>query len=262
MTRALRLYGSIAVASFRQQFQKPGYFLSRIVTYLFFTYMFAVFWHFVLQAQSRDLGFSETDIVWYMAVSQLVMFASARIFLRIDDDVRSGNVAYTLIRPINYIGLRLAESTGATLANLLIFLPVGFIFSLLYTGVMPQGSLVFCVLFCILASMMHMLFQVMIGFTALWFYDIQPLYRVYQKFVMVLGGLYFPIAFYPGWMQTVSWSTPFGLILARPADAIYQHSGAEHWIALALMLGWLIVLTYGALYTYRVVQRTIDVHGG
>ncbi|MGB4101008.1 MAG: ABC-2 family transporter protein [Alphaproteobacteria bacterium] len=264
MLRQLRIYAALGLSAFRHQFHSPAYILSRVVTYIFFTWIFAEFWRFVLSTRGDAVafGFTHHDIVWYMGVAQLVLFASTRMFLRIDDDVRSGNIAYTLTRPVNYIALRLAEGVGATCASLLLFLPLGFVFCLLYTGVMPQGSLWFCALLCALASFIHMLFQVMIGFAALWLYDIQPLYRLYQKLMLVLGGVYFPITLYPDWLQQLSWATPFGLLLARPADSIYLSDPYLLWSGFWLMLGWLCVLLVLALMVYGRVQRHIDLHGG
>ena len=262
--RQLRLYGTLARSAFSHQFHSPTYILSRIVTYLFFTWIFAEFWSLVLATRGDAVafGFTHNDIVWYMAVAQLVLFASTRMFLRIDDDVRSGNIAYTLTRPVNYIALRLAEGVGATGASLLLFLPLGFLFCLLYTGAMPRGSIWFCAILCTIASIIHMLFQVMIGFTALWLHDIQPLYRFYQKLMLVLGGVYFPITLYPDWLQQLSWATPFGLLLSRPAESIYQSDPHLMWNGFWLMSGWLVVLLALALLVYARVQRHIDLHGG
>ena len=262
--RQLRLYGTLARSAFSHQFHSPTYILSRIVTYLFFTWIFAEFWSFVLATRGDAVafGFTHNDIVWYMAVAQLVLFASTRMFLRIDDDVRSGNIAYTLTRPVNYIALRLAEGVGATGASLLLFLPLGFLFCLLYTGAMPRGSIWFCAILCTIASIIHMLFQVMIGFTALWLHDIQPLYRFYQKLMLVLGGVYFPITLYPDWLQQLSWATPLGLLLSRPAESIYQSDPHLMWNGFWLMSGWLVVLLALALLVYARVQRHIDLHGG
>jgi ABC-2 type transport system permease protein len=262
--RDLKVYGALVFSAFRHQFHSPAYILSRVTTYLFFTYIFAEFWRFVLASRGNAVpfGFTHNDIVWYMAVAQLVLFASTRMFLRIDDDVRSGNIAYTLTRPVNYIALRLAEGVGATSASLSLFLPLGFLFCLLYTGTMPRGSLGVCAVMCLLASFTHMLFQVMIGFAALWMHDIQPLYRCYSKLIIVLGGIYFPITLFPPWLQAVSWATPFGLILARPADSIYITDTHILWSGFWLMSGWFAVLLTLALLVYSRVQRHIDLNGG
>jgi ABC-2 type transport system permease protein len=258
----IKLYVALAWFSCRNHLGGWRYIVSRLGSYIFFTLVIGEFWRALIAQGTRNFGFDGNDIVWYSGVGQLIVFASTRIFARIEDDVLSGNIAYSLTRPIDYIELRLAEGIGGLVANLLLFLPVGFIVCYLDTGTMPKGSIPYTVLFIVFASLLHMLFQVLAGFSGVWLHDVQLPYRIYQKIMLVLGGLEVPVSVYPPWAQLVSWATPLGLMLARPCNAIFNPDPSALFVSAILLFGWVVAMFALVLSSYKYVHKHISVNGG
>src|SRR5690349_10913552 len=48
-------------------------------------------------------GFSISDMVWYLVVAETIALSLPQLTRRIDQEVRSGQLAYLLGRPCNYV---------------------------------------------------------------------------------------------------------------------------------------------------------------
>lgn len=262
MSAMLRLYAALAGFSFRNHLGSWRYIVSRLGAYIFFTIIIGEFWRAIIAQGTRHFPFGIDDIIWYCGVGQLIVFASPRIFVRIEDDVLSGNIAYHLTRPVDYLELRLAEGVGGLAANLLLFMPLGFALCYFYTGAMPRGSIGYTALFIIFASLLHMMFQILAGFSGVWIHEVQMPYRIYQKFMLMLGGLEVPVSVYPAVMQYLAWATPLGLLLMLPCTAIFTPDTGQQAREAILMFGWVGVIFALMLMLYGRVRKYISLNGG
>ncbi|MGW5775299.1 ABC transporter permease [Streptomyces sp. NPDC003863] len=71
----------------------------------------------------------------------------------------------------------------------------------------------------------------------------------------VLGGLWFPIALFPGWLQTVSGFTPTNRF-AELGVAMAEGT-APGWATLAVLVGWAALFGTYAAFSYRRSARTV-----
>ena len=65
----------------------------------------------MIKAQ-RMIKATMRELLWYLAITEWVILSLPPIHLRIESDVRTGDIAYRLPRPISYLGSRLAEEAG------------------------------------------------------------------------------------------------------------------------------------------------------
>ena len=66
----------------------------------------------VVAAQGAVSGASRRELVWYLAITEWIVLSLPLVHLTIEQDVKTGDIAYRLPRPISYLGFRLAESAG------------------------------------------------------------------------------------------------------------------------------------------------------
>lgn len=249
-------YAAITLCALRQRLGERGQLLARSVFYVLVLFIFSRLW-------SAVLG-SATDPVWYLAISEWITLSQPRLFVEIEHDVRSGNVACALTRPTSYLGVRLAEAAGELLVSLGVLGVVGVSAALALTGTLPHDPRGFLAALALglLASTLWLLCNALIGLGAFWLHDVSPLYWVWQKAAFVLGGLFVPLELYPEWLRTLALWSPFSAMINGPARMVI---GWQPTLAVLLFVKLLssIVLA-GALLeaVYERALQTITLDGG
>ena len=82
----------------------------------------------------------------------------------------------------------------------------------------------------------------LIGLSAFVVEDSKAFRWIYQKFLLVLGGLLIPLDFFPAWLQTISLNLPFAWIIYGPARLFVDPSLARLGAVLTQQGIWLAVI--------------------
>jgi ABC-type uncharacterized transport system permease subunit len=109
--------------------------------------------------------------------------------------------------------------------------------------------------------MLTLLLYSLIGVLAFWIEDINPIYWLIDKAVMILGGSYLPIALFPPLMYKIALFSPFG------ASQFITHSVNESWksswyILILIQLFWIIISGICLYWLYNKAKKRISVNGG
>jgi ABC-2 type transport system permease protein len=269
MTR-LGKYAAVASLSFRQRLEERAALYGRVIFYFIILLTYSRLW----QAVFGDSGGAGSSVpiqggqnaasyVWYLAVTEWIVLSQPTIWQDIEADVRSGDVAYQLSRPISYAGVRLAEACGDLGLRMLVLGASGLVFARLLSGEWPSTQgLELAVPVAVLASVVLLLAHLAIGLSAFWIDDCTSVYLVWQKLMFVLGGLMLPLAIYPDWFRTFASYTPFAAILFGPGRLVME---PDVWLALRLTLelpGWGALAALVVVGLERRGRRNITLHGG
>jgi ABC-2 type transport system permease protein len=204
------------------------------------------------------------EFVWYLALTEWVVLGTPLLYLAFEEDVRRGDVAYRIARPVSYVGVKLAEGLGESLVRMGLMAVAGFAFAWWFGGGFPADprGLLLAVPLALLAATLMMLVQAAVGLSAFWLQDGAPVFWIVQKLMFVFGGLMFPLEIYPGWLRAIAAWTPFAPMLHGCGRMAF---GFEPWVALevaAKLLGWGLVLAGLVAWLYRRGLRVLDVNGG
>jgi ABC-2 type transport system permease protein len=262
-------YAAIAALSFRQRLDDRAVLVGRVMFYAIILGIYSRLWRAVLGASEasalgdRALGQSPGSYVWYLAVTEWIMLSQPSLYLEIEADVRSGDVAYQLSRPLSYAGAKLSAAFGELALRWLVLGASGLVFGRLFSGEWPSPEgLVGALLVGLLAGVVMLLAYAAIGLSAFWLHDVMPAFLIWQKLCFVLGGLMLPIGIYPGWLRAVAEHTPFAALLYGPGQLVV-HGGVESTLRLLLTLA-----AWGALFLVLLVlierraRRNVCLHGG
>jgi len=249
-------YWAVALIALRHRSQARAALPLRALFYVLLLLIFSRIWSAVVP--------NAGDYVWYLAVADWVTLVQPRLFESIQRDVRSGDLACLLGRPISYLGSKLAEAFGELIPNIVVLGLVGALTAYTLAGGLPREpvGLFAALLLGLLASVLWQLANALIGLSSFWLDDCTPLYWLWQKAAFVLGGLFVPLALYPGWLQTLAGWSPFSAMIAGPASMVLRFD-LELFVLLVAKLGASIVLAWHLLqFTYRRALRAIEVGGG
>lgn len=256
-------YLAFARIAFLQETTHRGALLGRALFYVIVLLVFSYIWKALSAAGSFSPGDS-AGMLWYLALTEWIMLSAPLVHLEIEKDVRSGDIAYHLCRPVSYLSMRIAEGLGAFLFRLLVLGVVGFAFTWLYTGTLPAEplGLLYALPLGALAGMVYALFLASIGLSAFWLQDSTPLSWVWQKLSFIFGGLIFPLSIYPEWLRSLSAWTPFYFLLYGPAESAVR---ADSGLALRSLFGllfWGLVAWALLRLLHHKGQSQLQVNGG
>ena len=100
----LRKYASVGVTAIRQSLNERGALVGRMAFYAVILFIFSRLWEVVVERGAVG-GLSMKELLWYLAVTEWVMLSMPLVHLQIEADVRRGDIAYLLPRPISYLAV-------------------------------------------------------------------------------------------------------------------------------------------------------------
>lgn len=225
--------------------------------------IFAHLWK-IAAAKTGAIHFNPSELLWYIALNEWVLIAIPDVQIDIEDDLRSGRLAYLLPRPISYLTSVFFEGLGILCVNLFILGVVAFSFTWLKVGDLSFGAvhLPLALLLGLLAGSVAIIFQMLVGISAFWLQDVQPFNWIWEKLLFALGGLMLPLAAYPEWLQTIASFTPFPAILGE-RSALAIHFSFNHVLnVMSLLFFWGALGLSSLFLLYRKGLRILNIEGG
>ncbi len=258
-----RAFGALFRCGFAQALSEPFALLGRAAFFAVILLIFSRLWLVAVEKRAIATG-AAGDLVWYLALTEWVTLSLPPLFLWIEEDVRTGNLACQLPRPVPYLGARLAEAAGDASSRLLVLGAAGAAFAFGLAGGPPSDPRgLWLALPLGLASVaLSLVVMAMIGLFAFWLQDTSPLFWIWQKLTFVLGGLMFPLEIYPEWLRELALLTPFAALVYGPGSMAF---GLDPDAALGVgvrLLCWSALAAGLCLWVYRRALRALDVNGG
>ncbi len=264
--RNMTRYVFVLWTSARQQWVYRSEIVARAVQMVLFMGVFMALWTtaYGVSGQAELAGYSLAQMVWYLAMTETVTLSTSRIFVEISEAVKAGDLAYTLARPLSYPFFQVANSLGGSAPKLMLNLLTAS--AVVALGIRqpagsPAGLLAFLGL-AGLALLLDALIAVLIGLTAFWIEEVNPVYWIYNKLLFTVGGLFLPLELFPEWLQRVVRWLPFQFIAYTPARAFVAFEPGGVLQGLAGQLAYIVAFTALVLLVWHRAQRRMVVHGG
>jgi ABC-2 type transport system permease protein len=231
-----------------------------------FMFIFVSLWRtvFTIAGESEIEGFRFSQVIWYLAMTETVILSGSRIFDEISAAVKSGDLAYTLIRPYSYIGYQIAHSLGITYPRMVRNFVIAAAVILPFVRTVEtnwQGILGFLVL-ALMSSVLDAMIAVLIGLSAFYLEEVRPIYWIYNKMLLSVGGMFVPIDMFPDWLRRISDVLPFQFIIYAPARIFVAFDGSFFLRALGGQIAYIAVLALVLALAWRAGQKRLVVHGG
>jgi ABC-2 type transport system permease protein len=260
--RTLRRYHGFFRIAAVQAASERGELYGRVVFFPVILGIFSALWRAVGDA-GMPMHASPEQLVWYLAVTEWILLSAPVVHLDIQVEVRRGDVAYQLPRPVSYLGARLAQNLGMLAVRAPVLAVVAFAAAFAFTRQTPDPWLLLDVVpFGLWASALVSVMHTGVGLLAFWLTDVSPVVWVVNKSMFVLGGLMLPLELYPAYVQRIGACTPFPWLLSAPAGFIIG-STQSHAGVLALGLSvWSLALALGLSALFRLAKRSLQLSGG
>ncbi len=209
-------------------------------------------------------GFSISDMIWYLCAAEAIAMSLPPLTRRIDEEVRSGQLAYLIGRPCSYVLYNFAHYLGERLMRFSISCVVGVGLALLMVGPPHftwQGILAWP-LVVLLAFGIEFVCYFAIGLLAFWTEETQSFAFLYSRVTLVLGGVLAPLEIFPQPLRSIAQVLPFSTILYAPARTLVHFEWDRFgWTLLQQGVTLLVggVLLFGL---YSLAMRRVNINGG
>lgn len=255
-------YVAIAGTAVRHALMQRWEIVGRAALYALFLVIFSQLWRVALAGGGWDHG--PIDMLWYLAVTEWIVISIPPIHDDVQEDVKTGDIAYMLPRPMSYVGGRVAEGIGLLAVRMAMLGVPGFFLAWALSGGLPSDprGLLLAAPLGILAGCVCVVFQTAIGITAFWLQDASPVFWIWQKLMFLFGGLILPLDAYPDWMRTVAACTPFHALVYGPARSALDFDPAGAAVTAAWIVVWGGVAWLALFGIFRRGLYALDVNGG
>jgi ABC-2 type transport system permease protein len=240
----------------RLQLANRAQLIGRIILYMMIVYLFFQIFQSVKAGPNR---------VWYVAVTEWIMLSTPPLALQIEQDIRNGQIAYFLLRPMNYLSLRFTEAFGGFIIRYVILgmlcLFLGFV--LTRTIPNPLSSWCFGIMIGFMGIILYSLILTLIGIFSFWIKEIHPILYLNLTATFCFGGLIVPLSFYSESFRQICFLTPYPWILSWPAETMTgMMTWQNHLYALGGWFFWVCLLTLLIHILYRRTMHSFIVEGG
>lgn len=265
LRRCLRTYLTAMRVSLSGALQYRANVFSGLLFYSLFIYVFFCLWTAIYAGGSVE-GFTFTQLIWYLCITELISYGArgSNICREITQEIKTGSIAYQLLRPYQYITYSFATSMGRTILNLIVFGILAIVLGFAYVGPIPGFAL-----WTLPLSILSMLIGILLDFfsnmaIALTSFRIEDNYGVrliYQKCVFMLGT-FIPVDFLPDWMQGIVKNLPFSYVTWAPAKLTVAFSWESFFTLVPRQIAWLALAIGLSALLYQSGRKGIQSHGG
>lgn len=263
----MRLYFAVARSSFR-----------RTLTYRMATFgglvangVFGVLYASVYQALYRDKGAGES--VEGLTLDQLLVFVWVAQSLiatiaiwgwwEIAQTIQTGDIVSDLMKPFHYFGYWLARDLGRAAAQTLMrSIPTFTIGLVLYPLDLPSDPMTWLAFATavILAVLVSFAIRFLLNLGTFWVVDIRGVSILSMAITNLLSGMLLPLAFFPGWLQTLANALPFRAMIMSPIDILIGNGDVGQ--ILIQQAAWAVGLGLCGIGLLQVAVRRVVVQGG
>ncbi|WP_462408832.1 ABC transporter permease [Neobacillus sp. Marseille-QA0830] len=224
-------------------------------------------WSAIYGGKEQIQGLSIAQMTTYVAISWM---ARAFYFNNLDREmaveIMDGRVAVELIRPYNYMMMKVMQALGEGIFRLFLFsvpglLIVYFIFPIHFTW-----DLTVWVLFAVsilLSFFINTEINLLTGITTFFLYNNAGLIRAKRVIIDLFSGLILPISFFPVWAQSVMNYLPFQGISYIPSMIFTKGFSAEQAVmAIGQQTIWVLILIIPIHLLWNLAKKLLVIQGG
>ena len=209
-------------------------------------------------------GYSLAQMIWYFAFAEAIMTSVPGLRSKVDQEVKSGDLAYRLNKPYHYVGYLAADYAGERLVRFVLNLAVAGALAWLLVGPIPFSlpGLGAALLILVLAVAFDFLASCSIALLAFWVEDTWAFDLIYRRLLMLLGGMMIPLDVFPEPLSSIARALPFSYIVYGPSR-LWVNPTPEFFVEMLLKL--IVALAVAGailLLLYRAGQRNVSVNGG
>jgi len=256
----MKKYIEIFKYSIKQQINfLPDYIFS-LISFGIHVFIFNELWDYILQGKNIE-GYTKAELIWYIIIAELVTYSIYKKYQQIAETVKNGEIANMLLKPVNYIGYLIADSTATVIKLIINILFAGILGSIL-AGPINISFLSAGITFVsiIISVFLGILIQIFIGLLSFYTEENKSFWLIIQKLQLFL--VFTPLEFYPKIVQKILYVFPTTHMIFEPAKMFVHFNNINVIELITMQLVSAIVMILIVICMYRNGVKKINVNGG
>jgi ABC-2 type transport system permease protein len=263
----MRPYRALLAAKFRGLIQYRVAAVAGICTQFFWGVIRVMSFAAFYRSSSSGAPLAYSDTVTYLWLGQaFLLLLPWRPDPDVADMVRTGNIAYELVKPVGLYPMWYMRSVAMRVAPTVLRCPPVVGLAMLFLGMRAPPSWQCAALFSfglVGAVLLGAAVTALLTISVLWTLSSRGIITMVAAAVNILSGSVVPLPLFPGWAQGVLAWQPFRGLMDTPFRLYLGHlSGRAAALALLHQLGWTVALILLGRSLVRLAQRRVVVQGG
>lgn len=220
----METYLKLISKSFQRSIAYKLEYYTSLANAFLYIFIFTSVWKTVARENPSSLGtWTEDSLIQYAILSTLIKVSYGRNESLLTTKIKSGDIAYDLLKPYHLTLMYISDSMGVSLFQLFARAFPIMVFSLLFFGILPSIELLsffkFLILY-VLSYFIYLCFGFALSCLAFFVTEVFSFMILYSAMVTLLSGSVIPINIFPVWIQEiVSW-TPFPYLYFYPTAVL------------------------------------------
>ena len=238
-----------------------------LINFIVMMFVFFSLWEYMYSDGSQVInGYTKDQMIWYVLITETLWFATRNkpLIRQISQDIKSGNIAYNINKPYNYIFYIIAKHFGEISIKFITFIIIGISLGLIFVGPIQSfdiTTLPLVLIVVLLGVLINSGLRIAISIISFWIEDSTPFHWVYDKLILILGTL-FPIEMFPKVLRPILKCTPIFVVTYGPAKLLIDFPMNNF---VQILIGQVIYLfvTFGlVMILYERGVKKLNVNGG
>ncbi|MEK6221512.1 MAG: ABC-2 family transporter protein [Chloroflexota bacterium] len=258
-------YWAIFQIQLTNKFTYPIDLLSRSLMIAMFMWIFSQLWHTTYSASGQEIisGLSINHTMWYLMFAETIILSQPNIAIPISENVKDGSIAYLLSKPYDFLLYQFSVGLGDTILQLIANIISGGLVVWSIVGPPPGGDGILMGFAAMaLAMIINFTMNAMIGMLAFITEDVTAFMWIYNKFILLLGGVLIPLDFFPDWLKSLSLKLPFAYAVYGPARLFVKPEMTAFINLITSQILWILILTIFLIWMFRIGTAKLVINGG
>lgn len=211
-------------------------------------------------------GYTLNQMIWYLLFAEIISFGSGSKVAtdEVRNCIKSGNIAYQINKPYNYITYTICKFMADTSIKFILFVIVTCGLGLIFAGPIENFkliSLLAAIPVFTLAVLIMGLMKILISISAFWVEDSRPFQNVYNKLILMFG-VFFPLEMFSKVIQSIIKCTPIYGVAYGPAKLMIGYSNELFISVLISQSVTILVAIILISIFYKKGVKKLNVNGG
>jgi len=263
----VRLFWEVVRRSFRRHLTYRAAALAGLVTNIFFGLVCAAVIVALYGDREVVAGLDVQGVITYTGLTQaLIVYLSIFGWYDLMNAVHQGEIAADLLKPMRLFSFWLAQDLGRAVVGLLLRgLTIMGVYALVFDIAYPTTAVQWGALGVALTLgwLLSFAYRFLVNLAAFWSPDARGIGRFAFVIVMFFSGFLMPLRFFPDWVQTAAYLTPFPHMLNTVVEVyLGVLTGPELLQALLAQALWAFgLVALGQVVLSRATRRLVILGG-
>jgi ABC-2 type transport system permease protein len=259
-------HGAVFRISLLHQFAYIYDFILRTLFLIIILFIFSNLWGTTYNVQGNELieGYTLTTLMWYLVITESLIMGMPALVDRIEREVKNGEIAYFLNRPISYLGYQYGIYMSEALVRVFINIVIGgILIYLMYGGISVSfGIITGFVALVVMALSLQFVTVMIVCLGSFWVEDIRGYHLIYSRLLMILGGMMIPLEIFPDWLEQITKMLPFQSIVYLPATFFVGTQEKSIYELIGVQGMWISVFVVLLAIVFQMGVKKLNVNGG